>query len=83
MVFIRLSGSEVMGLVAPGCRLAPTDDSLKTLAAGPSSSQPFSYCPYCSMSTVKSQMFFYYRDIFAFYYKIPTPTPGKNRETAC
>ena len=30
-----------MGLKAPGCRLAPTDDSLKTALAGPSSSQLF------------------------------------------
>jgi len=41
MAIIQRSGSEVMGLVAAGYRLAPSGDSLKTCKAGPSSSQPF------------------------------------------
>jgi len=41
MKIIQPSGSEVMGLVAAGYRLAPNGDSLKTRNAGPSSSQPF------------------------------------------
>ena len=40
-VFARRTGSEVMGLMAWGCQLAPTADSLKAPTAGPSSSQPF------------------------------------------
>ena len=79
---IRRSGSEVMGLMAPGCRLAPTDDSLKTPTAGPSSSQPFSYCRHFSMSPPKSQLFFAESThFFTLYKKIP-PTHRKNRETA-
>ena len=42
MGFIQHSGSEVMGTLAAEYRLTPTDDSLKTVYAGPSSSQPFS-----------------------------------------
>lgn len=54
----RHTGSEVMGLMASGCQLTPTADSLKTQAAGPSSSQPFvifAMCPHFSTASPKSQ----------------------------
>ena len=41
LAWARRTGSEVMGLMAPDCRLAPTVGSLKVQTAGPSSSQPF------------------------------------------
>ena len=53
----RHSSSEVMGLMDASCCLSPTDSSLKGYGSGPSSSQPFSYCPQCSTSTLKSQLF--------------------------
>ena len=54
----RRTGSEVMGLMASGCQLTPTADSLKTQAAGPSSSQPFvifAMCPHFSTASPKCQ----------------------------
>ena len=53
----RHFSSEVMGLMDASCCLSPTGNSLKGYGSGPSSSQPFSYCPQCSTSTLKSQLF--------------------------
>ena len=79
----RRSGSEVMGLMAFGYRLAPTDDSLKTRLAGPSSSQPFLYCPQSIMSVAKSQMFFSQSTNFYNPHKTLFCSDVKNSKTAC
>jgi hypothetical protein len=47
-----------MGLMDRSYRLAPTDDSLKTLMPDRLRHSLFSYCQQCNMSVSKSQMFF-------------------------
>ena len=79
---LRLSGSEVMGLMEAGCRLAPTGDSLKTYDSGPSSSQPFSYCPHFTMSADKSQMFSQVKNTFSFQHNFFLARMAKNSQTA-
>ncbi len=78
----RFSGSEVMGLMAISCRLAPTDDSLKPRVPD-RLRHSLSYWQYCIMSVTKSQMFFLERTKIDKHHKNHSLRTLKNMKTDC